>query len=119
MTAATATTFDFVVLTVLVELCSVYYVSAVALASSAGGILNYILNRKWAFRSDATIHGEAFRYLLVSGGSLAWNTFLVWLLTEFASLRYLVSKVIVVAFIGVLWNYPLHRYWVFSRKQTA
>jgi len=101
---------------ILVEFFSVYYVLAVAFAAALGGVVNFILNRQWAFRSNLHVGHEAFRYFLVSAGSLAWNTLLVWFFTEHLIAAYFLSKVMVVLMVGIIWNYPLHRYWVFVKS---
>lgn len=117
--AGVATISDFLILAALVEVFGIYYVAAVALASTCGGVINFILNRKWTFQSSSKMGGEALRYFFVCGGSLFLNTSLVWLFTELFVFNYMVSKCIVVVAIGLFWNYPMHRYWVFSQKHST
>lgn len=117
LTAAIATLVDFLVLIILVERLGMYYVSAVALGAGCGGFVNYVLNRRWTFQSSSAWTSEASRYFFVSAGGLGWNTLLVWLLTEYTTGMYFISKVMTVLLVGLLWNYPLQRYWVFRAEQ--
>jgi putative flippase GtrA len=57
------------------------------------------------------------RYLLVSGGSLVLNTLGVVLWTETFQLHYVQSKVLTAVLVGVLFNYPLHRDFVYRSKK--
>lgn len=119
MTALAATVVDFSTLYCLVEFAHVYYVAATALAALAGAATNFTLNRTWAFNDHggARLRQQGLRYALVSAGSLALNTLLVFCFTEFGGLRYLISKAIAAVTVGWGWNYPLHRYYVFPRTE--
>jgi|SRR3989344_944878 len=114
-----ATLVDYGALIILVEFFEVYYVVAVAIGAALGAVTNFTANRIWTFHSHGQLNSEIYRYALVSMGSLVWNTFLVWLLTEEASIAYYFSKIIVSIAIGLVWNYPLHRYWVFKYESSA
>lgn len=118
LTAAAATVADYSTLVLLVEVFRVYYVRATACGALAGALLNFTLNRTWAFDHDnhAPLLTQALQYALVSGGSLFLNTGGVFLLTEFLNFRYLVSKIIVSLCVAFLWNYPLHKALVFREN---
>jgi putative flippase GtrA len=115
ITSAFATAVDFGLLFSLVEVGHVWYVLATALGALAGAITNFLLNRHWSF--DAT-HGkwehQAVRYSLVSGGSLLLNSGGVWVVTAGLGIHYAVSVVVVSMLVGVAFNYPLQRYFVFK-----
>ena len=112
-TAVLASAVDFGTMVVLVELLGLYYVPAVALGAAAGGVTNFTANRKWAFGSNGRVRTEAQRYLLVSAASMGWNVLLTWGLTELLGLQYMLSRISASVLVGFLWNYPLHKYWVF------
>jgi len=109
-----ATIADFGTLLLLVEWVGIWYVAATALGALCGAILNFTINRFWSF--EATQHKwekQAWKYALVSTGSLLLNTLGVWALTESTSLRYSTSKIIVALTVGFVYNFPLFRWWVF------
>ena len=109
-----ATVVDLSVLFFLTEVLSVYYVISVALGALSGAVLNFTLGRHWSFQAkEGGVHQQAFRYFLVSFGSLLLNTGGVALLTETLGIHYGFSKAIVALIVGILFNYPLQRFYVF------
>lgn len=108
------TVLDWGLLFALVEFFHIWYVIAVAVGAIAGAISNFWLNRYWSFRAiHQKWHGQAFRYSVASGISAALNTAGVYLLTDWLKIHYSISVFLVSIAVGVLINYPLHRYFVF------
>jgi len=119
LAAIIATAIDFLCLVVLVELLNVWYVTATAIAALCGAISHFSLGRWWSFKdSDTSWRKQASRYTLVSISSLVLNTIGVYLLTEGLALQYLLSKIIIAIVIAVGFNYPLHRYYVFTHHSA-
>jgi len=118
--AITATIVDFSSLIFLVEIGQVWYVAATAIGAFLGAVVNFLLGRHWSFAAghDA-IHGQVVRYAAVSAGSLVLNSAGVYLLTEYFGSYYAVSKVITAVLVGLLFNFPLHRRFVFRRHTYA
>ena len=116
ISALIATIIDYAILTSWVEIFHHHYTVGVALGSAFGALTNFIVNRHWSFeKSEEVWHAQAYRYILVSAGSLLLNTTGVYLLTEYGHLYYLVSQVIISIFVGFFYNYPLHRFFVFKK----
>jgi len=114
-----ATCVDFGLLVLLVELGGLWYVAATALGAAAGAVTNFSINRYWSFEASASRwEGQALRYALVSGGSLLLNTAGVFALTEGLGTPYQASKVVSALLVGWLFNYPLHRGFVFSSTSS-
>jgi putative flippase GtrA len=115
VSSALATLADFGLLFFLTEIVHVYYVTSVAVGALAGAILNFMINRRWSFEaSQGSVHHQAFRYALVSAGSLILNTGGTYLVTESFKIPYGFSVVAVSLLVGFAFNYPLHRYFVFK-----
>ncbi len=109
-----ATGADFLVTILLTELLSVWYVASNALGNLTGAAVSFLLGRFWAFRSlGARWYHQAFRYALTSLGSAGLNTGLVFLLTDYGGLQYIVSKIIAATCVGVFFNFFMYRYFVF------
>lgn len=99
---------------ILVEIFKVWYVAATALSALLGAVTNFALGRAWAFGpGDGRVGTQFFKYAVVSAGSLALNTVGVWVMTETLAVSYIVSKVTVSLAIGIFYNFPLHRKFVF------
>ncbi len=113
-----ATSVDFVVFSLLVQAGEVGASSATLFGCICGGLVNFGINRSWAFRSRGSSLQMAYRYLIVSGISAVLNAGLVGLLALMpaanVSLSWLIARVTV--FLG--FNYPLHRYYVFSHEKV-
>ena len=115
--ALAATVVDFGTLTVWVEFGHQFYAYGVAIGAFMGAVTNFCINRYWSFEAKQyPISGQALRYSLVSTGSLLLNTFGVYLLTERFGLHYMISKLTIALLIGIFYNYPMHRYFVYESK---
>jgi putative flippase GtrA len=116
----TATAVDFGSLIFLVEIGRVWYVAATAIGALLGATVNFLLGRHWTFTADdGAVRSQAIRYAAVSAVSLALNSLGVYLLTDYLNIHYAVSKAITAFLIGILFNFPLHRRFVFGRQKYA
>ncbi|HLD98766.1 MAG TPA: GtrA family protein [Bdellovibrionota bacterium] len=110
-----ATMADFGLLFSLVEFFGVWYVLATALGTLTGGVTNFLLNRHWSFQAGhRKWHGQALRYTLISGTSMILNTGGVYLVTEYGHIHYSISVIVVSIVIGVFFNFPFQRHFVFK-----
>lgn len=113
--ALAATAVDFGSLFLATEWLHVWYVLSVAIGALLGALTNFGLNRHWSFGVGHLAWGpQAKRYALVSAGSLALNVLGVYAFTEGTGFKYGFSKVITAALVGLLFNFPLHRHYVFK-----
>jgi putative flippase GtrA len=118
VSAGIATAADYGVIFFSAEVLKLWYVLAVALGALVGAVSNFLINRHWSFkggfdRKTSAWHGQAFRYAWVSGASLLLNTGGVWFVTETLKIHYAISVFAVSIAVGVFFNYPLHRNYVF------
>ncbi len=61
---------------------------------------------------------EAFRYLISSGVAFLVDVSLLFVLTEFGGLHYLVSNLIA-SFVAMVVNYLLSAFWVFPQRRLS
>jgi putative flippase GtrA len=109
-----ATVVDFTTLVFFVEVLGVWYVLATVFGAIAGAITNFMLGRHWSFvATDGRVSAQALKYAAVSGMSLALNTFGVYFITDHLGVKYTLSKVITAFLVGIFFNFPLHRKFVF------
>lgn len=110
-----ATGVDFGMLFFATEVLGVFYVVSTGLGAVLGAITNFLLNRYWSFEATHVSWGpQAYRYGLVSAGSLALNMLGVYSFTAGIGLKYGLSKVVTALLVGLLFNFPLHRRYVFK-----
>lgn len=115
--ALAATAVDFGVLAVLVQFLSVWYVAATAMGALSGAVTNFLMNRHWAFEAaDGHWAPQGARYVVVSGASLGLNTLGVYWFTEALLFHYMASKLVTALAVGLFFNFPLHKYYVFRTR---
>jgi putative flippase GtrA len=68
--------------------------------------------------TDRPVGGQLVRYTLVSAASLALNAGGEYLFNHMLGLQYLVARLVTSFVVSTAWNYPLHRFYVFSRRPT-
>lgn len=84
---------------------------ATVLAFAVAFVVNFGLNRAWAFGATGGMGGQVWRYLALVMVNLAATVLLVQGLTS-AGLPYLVAKVITAAGLAVV-NYLVSKKWIF------
>jgi putative flippase GtrA len=112
-----STTADFSATWILTSFTGYWYVFSSFTGSIVGGIMNFIINRHWVFKT-ANNHRiiEIYRYMIVWTGNILLNALCVYLFTDILRIYYLFSKVIASIFIGVFFNYYFQNTYVFNDK---
>ena len=114
LSSSIASGVDYVLVTGLV-LAGVHYLGAATAGAIAGAITDFSLKRHWAFDRTGigAVHHEWLRYLAVSATSLALNLVLAYALVDGVGLPAVPGVIAASIVVGFVWNYPLHRYYVF------
>ena len=120
ISSVTASGLDWVLVTVLVVL-RLHYLAAAAAGALTGAMADFSLKRHWAFRRMKTgaIHEESLRYLGTSAASLVWNLVAAYLIVDGLGMRPVPGVIAASIIVGVFWNYPLHRFYVFPEPAHA
>jgi putative flippase GtrA len=121
LAALVATAVDYTVMITLVEAFRLGPVAATAVGAFAGAATNFTLGRVFTYRATThgTVAGQSWRYAVVSLASLGWNAGGEFLFTSVFHMQYLAARVVTSAIVSTAWNYPLHRFFVFSRRAHA
>ncbi len=115
VSSVAATAVDFGTLFFATEQLHVWYVFSTGLGALLGAGTNFALNRFWSFEATHVEWGsQARKYAFVSAGSLGLNMLGVYAFTDGGGLKYGLSKVITAILVGLLFNFPLHRRYVFK-----
>jgi putative flippase GtrA len=86
---------------------------AMGVSYAAGMIWSYYWNRRWTFKSQSNVAGEAGRFFGLQIGFLCLSSALMGLLVGHAHLHKLVAWFVVAVSITVL-NFVASRYWAFK-----
>ena len=120
MTAVASTIVDYSVMIGTVELGGVGPVKATPIAAFAGAVTNFTMNRNFTYRAGyGSIGSQLWRFVLVSGCSLALNTLGEYLLLKVPHLHYFLARVITSTIVSNVWNYPMLRFFVFSERRSS
>ncbi|HLS94007.1 putative flippase GtrA [Sphingobacterium allocomposti] len=88
-------------------------------SGSLGAIVNFLINRYWAFDSRTTpIGNQLFRFIVVVVGSITLKSTGIYFLVDYLFLNPFYSKIVVELLVSLCFNFVLQKYWVF-RKRSA
>jgi putative flippase GtrA len=80
-----------------------------------GGIISYLLNYRFTFRSTKQ-HREALtKFLVVAAMGFVLNGAAMWLLTDRVNLHYLPAQLIATGLV-LIWTFSCNRIWTFREK---
>ena len=113
--AYTATFFDYGMFLFCLEILNIYYPIATFIGATTGASVAFLLGRNWTFKNkEELITKQSLRFLAVVSGSILLNTLGVYLVTEYIGINEKISKIIVAVIVGVSYNFPMQRYFVFK-----
>lgn len=115
---AFATGLQYLILILLVQggLAGAVMASSIGFAISSA--FNYLLNRRFTFRS-ARSHTHALpRFMAVAAIGLCINGLLMWLFSSPLELHYLVAQLLATG-ATLVWNYSMNRLWTFSKAMPS
>jgi putative flippase GtrA len=116
--AVAATAVDFVVMVVAVSVLGASAPVGTAFGAALGAITNFTLGRSWIFDArHGTVRGQGLRYALVAAGSLGLNVAGVAFASGTLGVQYVGARVFVSLAVGILWNFPLHKHFVFGGRK--
>jgi len=118
LASVVATSLDYLTMILVVSVLELGGpVVGTVIGASVGAISNFSLNRFFTFKTDDHAPSQALRYALISAGSLGWNAAGEHVLAHVLGLQYIVARVIVGVAVGLLWNFPMHRSFVFRPRR--
>lgn len=119
--AAIGTSTDFATMIALVEVAHVDAPLATMLSALAGGLVNFTVSRRWAFREihRGALPAQAAKYAVVSLGGALLNSLLLAVALHTLPVSYVVARVGVAVAVSLLYSYPLHTRLVFRVEPAS
>jgi putative flippase GtrA len=111
---------DYAIMVFFTEAFHVHYTVSIVIGGVVGAVVNFSLNKKWAFHSKNTSYQSSMRrqllkFVLVVANSIFLKSTGTYAITTFLGIDYKISRLITDLFVSVGFNYTLQRYWVFKK----
>ena len=110
------TILHLAVLYIFTEFFGIYYIISSIFGFCLGVTNNFILNKIWTFKEKLN-HGvvkKYYRYFILNVIILFINLFILYSLTEFLQMYYILSQIIAVGF-SFLINFFISKFWIFKK----
>lgn len=105
---------DFLITILLVQVFNCWYVIANLSGNICGAFIQFLLCRDWVFKTKTgNKYLQIIKFVAVWIGNLLLSAAGIYLLTNFAGLNYIVSKIITSVILGTTYNYLLLKKFVF------
>jgi putative flippase GtrA len=118
LSSGLATVVDWGLMSSLIVL-GVNYLIAAAAGALAGALTDFSVKKWWVFQVAAgRLKGQAMRYALVSAASAGLNCLLAYGLVSGLGAPEVPGVIGASIVIGFVWNYPMHRLYVFGRRYS-
>jgi putative flippase GtrA len=106
---------DFLATIVLVEVFHCWYVAGNMAGNICGAITQFVLCRDWVFGPGGNkLPFQILKFVIVWIANLGLSAGGVYLITHFAGINYIISKLVTSAVLGVSVNYLLLKKFVFA-----
>ena len=113
-----ATGLEWLLMTGLI-LVHVHYLAAAVAGALLGAVTDFSIKKWWVFGAGAgMLRMQAVRYALVSAASAALNAAFAYALVDGIGLPPIPGVILASVLIGLTWNYPLHRLFVFAQPAS-
>ena len=104
----------------LTEIAGLFYLLSAVFSIESSILSNFILNEIWTFKERRTfpikdVLGRMFKFNIASVGGLLINMTILFILTEFFGIYYLISELFGIGG-AVLWNFTINTWWTWKVK---
>lgn len=107
---------DYAVMIVCTELFHVYYPISILISGLVGAVVNFSINRYWTYQAQHFgIGKQLVKFIAVVLGSILLKAFGTYIVTNWLSIDYKISRVLVDIVVSLGFNYTLQTYWVFKK----
>ena len=115
---------DYCIMILLTEVGGLYYMVSIAIGCVIGSIINFTLNKSWAFYSKdldykLTLTQQLLRFGFVVISSISLKMLGTYLFTTLYHLDYRISRLIADGLVSIFFTYILQYFWVFTKKVKA
>jgi len=114
---------DYLLMISITEIFGLHYTISIAIGGIAGAYINFLLNRRWTFRSkDITYHNsflnQISKFLIVVITSILIKSSGTFYITSYFNIDYKISRILTDLLVSLLLNYNLQKRWVFKKVNS-
>lgn len=114
---------DYLVMVFFTEVFNVHYTLSIAIGGVIGAIVNFSINKKWAFHTKGipyknSLVKQFLRFVAVVINSILLKASGTYVITTYLGLDYKISRIITDLVVSLGFNYTLQKYWVFKKADT-
>lgn len=111
---------DYLVMIFFTELIHLHYTVSIVIGGVVGAVINFSLNNKWTFKLSnapyrSSVNLQLLKFAVVVANSIFLKSAGTYLFTNYFTIDYKISRVIIDLIVSLAFNYTLQRYWVFSK----
>ncbi|QXU43079.1 GtrA family protein [Pedobacter sp. D749] len=114
---------DYGLMILLTEWLHIHFTISILISGTLGGIVNFCINRFWAFKSNdgycSSTSGQLIRFFTVVLGSISLKSAGTYLLHSSLNLDYKLGRLLIDSIVSYGFNYPLMKYWVFKLNKLS
>lgn len=114
---------DYGLMILFTELLGIHFTISILLSGTIGGLVNFILNRFWAFKDENTYANspsqQFARFFTVVLASITLKSAGTYLLHLSFSIDYRLGRLLTDGLVSYGFNYPIMKIWVFKTRTSA
>lgn len=114
---------DYGLMVLLSEVLHIHFTISILISGTMGGIVNFCINRFWAFKSEQgyplAAKNQLFRFFSVVLGSITLKSAGTFMLHQLFNINYRIGRLLIDSIVSYGFNYPLMKLWVFRSKFQA
>ena len=111
---------DYGMMILLTEKIGIHFTISILISGTLGGLVNFSINRYWAFKNESfyttTAKTQFLRFFGVVLGSITLKSSGTYLLHQTFNLDYRIGRLLIDSLVSYGFNYPLMKLWVFKSE---
>lgn len=108
---------DYGLMILFTEVVNIHFAVSILISGTIGGIINFCINRYWAFKTtdqySNSAKGQLVKFFAVVLGSITLKSAGTLLLKLGLNIDYKIGRLAIDALVSYGFNYPLMKFWVF------
>ncbi len=110
---------DYVTMVFFTEIFNIHYTISIAIGGIVGAVVNFLINKNWTFKSGRrylnTSFSQLLKFVIVVLNSILLKASGTYFITNYLSLDYKISRIIIDLIVSLGFNFTLQKKWVFKK----